>query len=136
MDIRLSLKREMERKGLNEYKLAKLSGVPQPTVHRLLSGETKYPRAQTLRSLARTLGSSSDQILANSHRPVPSTSIREDPGDYAPALRLTEAIESLIHLVPSRDRPQLRWLLTRLLNASPGTGSETGGGPEVKPVKG
>lgn len=39
----------------NEYDLEKASGVHQPTIHRIISGESKSPRLPTLTKLAKAL---------------------------------------------------------------------------------
>ena len=45
----------MKLRGLTQYSLAKASGVPQPTIQRLITGETRNPKVETLRQLASTL---------------------------------------------------------------------------------
>lgn len=47
-----------------QYSLAVKSGVPQPTIQRILSGETKNPKADTVRKLLRALGRDPDALLA------------------------------------------------------------------------
>ncbi|MFL1404216.1 helix-turn-helix domain-containing protein [Marinobacter sp. M1N3S26] len=51
------LRKLMDKRGISQYKLASLSGVPQPTIQRILSGESKNPKADTLSKLSRALGS-------------------------------------------------------------------------------
>lgn len=50
------LQNSMTREDVSQYALAKRSGVPQPTIQRILSGETQNPKADTLAALARALG--------------------------------------------------------------------------------
>jgi len=47
-----------------EAELHRLSGVAQPTVHRILSGESKSPRHQNIEAIARALGVSAYWLLA------------------------------------------------------------------------
>ena len=47
-----NIKRLMMAKGLNEAKLAKRTNIPQPTLHKILSGKTEDPRVSTLKLLA------------------------------------------------------------------------------------
>lgn len=101
----------MDRQDLSEYALGKRSGVHQPTIHRILSGETRNPKAHTLDRLARTLGMSRDQLFEGDPG-QPGLSIRDEAPTYGP----TQAIESLMQSVPARERAHFRWLLTRLLN--------------------
>lgn len=47
----------MDAKGIGSVaELARISGVQQPTVHRIISGETRSPRISTLKQLADALG--------------------------------------------------------------------------------
>lgn len=46
----------MDKHGHNAYDLQRLSGVNQPTIHRILSGESKDPRTDNLRRLAAVYG--------------------------------------------------------------------------------
>ncbi|MGZ4968751.1 MAG: LexA family protein [Methylobacter sp.] len=55
-DLRENLEREMERMGWNAYDLANASGIPQPTIHRILSGKHGDPRTNTVKKLAHALG--------------------------------------------------------------------------------
>jgi len=45
----------MHMRDITQYALADKSGVPQPTIGRILSGETQNPKIETLRSLAKAL---------------------------------------------------------------------------------
>ncbi len=58
------LKQLMQEKGnLSETELARQINLPQPTVHRILSGETSDPRASTLRLLASFFNVTMDHLL-------------------------------------------------------------------------
>lgn len=46
----------MAKREMSQYTLAGKSGVPQPTIQRILSGETQNPKIETLRNLAKVLG--------------------------------------------------------------------------------
>lgn len=46
----------MSNAGVSQYALSKLTGVPQPTIQRLLSGETQNPKMDTLKKLADCVG--------------------------------------------------------------------------------
>jgi len=52
----------MRRRGWNAGELAERSKVPQPTIHRICSGEHKDPRAGTLRKLAVAFGCTEGQL--------------------------------------------------------------------------
>jgi hypothetical protein len=59
MEFKRWLQTEMDARGLDPSKLARISKVPQPTIFRILSGETKDPRTGTVKKLERALGSTS-----------------------------------------------------------------------------
>ncbi|MHA7916483.1 S24 family peptidase [Alloalcanivorax xenomutans] len=46
----------MEKAKENPYSLASATGVPQPTIHRIVEGESKSPRDKSLRPLAEYFG--------------------------------------------------------------------------------
>jgi transcriptional regulator with XRE-family HTH domain len=50
---------------MNETQLAKAVNIPQPTIHRLLSGKVTDPRISTLNTLAMYFNISLDQLLGN-----------------------------------------------------------------------
>ena len=54
--LRKNLEKEMMLKSWNAYDLANKSGVPQPTIQRFLKGKIGDPRADTVRKLAKGLG--------------------------------------------------------------------------------
>ena len=54
--LRKNLEKEMMLKNWNAYDLANKSGVPQPTIQRFLKGKIGDPRADTVRKLAKGLG--------------------------------------------------------------------------------
>lgn len=47
-----NIKRLMAAKGLNEATLAKKTSIPQPTLHKILSGKTADPRVSTLKLIS------------------------------------------------------------------------------------
>lgn len=63
MCIRYKLQKEMDRLGLSGYKLAKLSGVNQPNISRILNGETLNPGQEIVSKLAKALGVSSGVLM-------------------------------------------------------------------------
>ena len=69
----------MEQQDLTQYRLWKLSDVPQPTIKRILDGQTKTPDKDTVTKLAGALGVSYNYLYdggtdpAQSHGPMPVT---------------------------------------------------------------
>lgn len=60
--LRKNLENMMTLKSWNAYDLAKASGVPQPTIQRFLKNKIGDPRAETVRKLAKGLGTT-EQVL-------------------------------------------------------------------------
>lgn len=68
MKFREWLKQEMRQKKMSQNELARLSKVPQPTIHRILSGETPDPRGSTMAKIENVLGRQQETI-----KPDPGT---------------------------------------------------------------
>lgn len=52
----------MEHRGLSQYELARRSGVPQPTIQRIVSGKSGDPKSPTVQKLAAALGVASEDL--------------------------------------------------------------------------
>lgn len=63
MDIAGRLRAKMNDLDLNESELGRKSGVPQPTINRILSGESSSPRKPTVEKIARVLRVSPDWLM-------------------------------------------------------------------------
>lgn len=63
MDIAGRIRAKMAETGLNETQLGKRSGVPQPTINRILSGESASPRMPTIAKLARAFRVSPEWLM-------------------------------------------------------------------------
>lgn len=74
MTIANMIQMAMEQKGWNAYDLERASGVPQPTIHRILSGKHNEPRRSTVQKLARGLGLTESQLLGISENTLPVAS--------------------------------------------------------------
>jgi phage repressor protein C with HTH and peptisase S24 domain len=61
-DLAANLKAFMSGAGLSENELARRTGVPQPTIHRVLSGKSEDPRSATLRPIAELAGVRVDDL--------------------------------------------------------------------------
>ncbi len=61
----------MAETGVSQYALAAKSGVPQPTIQRMLSGETKSPKADTIRKLLLALGRDPNALFVGGGHPPP-----------------------------------------------------------------
>lgn len=73
------LKGLMTEIGLNESGLARRTGIGQPVVHRICSGETDNPKVETLRPIANFFAISISQLIGD--KPLPADRI---PGTFNP----------------------------------------------------
>jgi transcriptional regulator with XRE-family HTH domain len=59
----------MQQRRLNSRRLAQLAGIAQPIVYRLLKGETRNPRLDTLQALAKACGVSVSALTESASQP-------------------------------------------------------------------
>ena len=52
MDLKTRLKMLIDEREISPYTLSKISGVPQPTIHRILAGTSSSPRDSNVQKLA------------------------------------------------------------------------------------
>lgn len=52
------------KENMSDAELARRAGIPQPTVHRILTGETRSPRLENLDKIARVFGLTTQDLLA------------------------------------------------------------------------
>lgn len=57
------LQQLMTEHGLSDNELSRRSGVPQPSIHRLVNDKTKSPKYDNVAKIARTLGVSADYLM-------------------------------------------------------------------------
>ncbi|MDS4030393.1 MAG: helix-turn-helix transcriptional regulator [Candidatus Contendobacter sp.] len=104
----------MAREGLTDNELAARTGVPQPTISRIKSGESRDPRDSTLRQLADYFRLTVSQLRGDV--PLPADQVTVMAADMPPVevsaevLRLALAIESL----PPESRGALQTLVDTL----------------------
>lgn len=75
MKLRENLKELMDSREENPHSLSNKTGVPQPTIHRILDGTSQDPRRSTLEPLARFFGVTVDElcgIVKSDHRSIPA----------------------------------------------------------------
>ncbi|MDA8485870.1 XRE family transcriptional regulator [Pseudomonas resinovorans] len=58
MKIGERIEAEMKRRDWSEGELARRAGIPQPTVHRIIKGESKSPRQENIQAIAKAFGCS------------------------------------------------------------------------------
>jgi transcriptional regulator with XRE-family HTH domain len=59
-----NLRHLIKRSNINEAELARKTNIPQPTLHKILTGKTVDPRASTLKSLAEFFQVTIDDLLS------------------------------------------------------------------------
>ncbi len=60
--LRENIKKAMAEQDLNPYTLSEKSGVPQPTIHRFLTGEIGDPRSSTIQKIAQGLNTTEAKL--------------------------------------------------------------------------
>lgn len=80
----------MSQASISEALLARKSGVPQPTINRILSSNTQYPRGDTLKKLANIFAVDINTLLGNA--PLPLNRI---PGAHNPKSRSFEVLPEI-----------------------------------------
>lgn len=69
----------LETKGWSKYKLAKEAGIPQSSLHDILSGKIKNPTGERLKAIAEALGVTVDTFFDNEEtNDIEKPSIKED----------------------------------------------------------
>jgi len=76
------LKELMAELGINESELARRTGIGQPVVHRICSGETDNPKVATLSPIANFFAISISQLIGD--EPLPADRI---PGTFNPGVQ-------------------------------------------------
>ncbi|MCD6056157.1 MAG: peptidase S24-like domain protein [Gammaproteobacteria bacterium] len=102
MKISENLRKLMDDIKITEAKLARQTGIPQPTLHRILSGATRSPRGESLSKLANFLSVTISQLIGDD--PLPSNRL---PGTHNPQVRSWKSIP-LMTLDEVMAWPQLR----------------------------
>ncbi len=113
MSIALILTELMAREQLSDNDLAARTGVPQPTISRIKSGESRDPRDSTLRPLAEYFRISISQLRGDA--PLPSAYVEVAANDQivrvsSESMRLLLALDAL----SPKDRAALQTLVDSL----------------------
>lgn len=71
--IRNRIADRMAELGLSQTELGRLSGVPQPTIHRIMSGESQSPRHQNIEKIAKALSVTPTWLWTGKQDSAPAT---------------------------------------------------------------
>ena len=85
-----NLHQKMQEKGISEAELSRQTYIPQPTLHKILSGKTGDPRISTLKALADYFDTTLDALYSNTvtHQTSPTPQ-----GQFAPILSWEDCIQ-------------------------------------------
>ena len=64
-----TIRRWMDERGWGEGQLSRRSGVKQPTIHRIITGESKDPRRDNLERIARAFGREVEDLYSAKAKP-------------------------------------------------------------------
>lgn len=120
MGLRENIKALMENAGENPHSLAAKTNVPQPTIFRILSGDSKDPRRSNVEKIAKFFGLKADDLYGKT-KPLriaePETAI------YAVEKTSTATFTAEERLVidgfrvaDAKDKEQVIWLCRRALD--------------------
>lgn len=76
--VRAFVRQRLEHEGINPTQLARKAGINQPTLTRLLNGETNAPNAATIRALVRDSPVAVPILLRNHLDQAPAGSLEQD----------------------------------------------------------
>ncbi|TES70916.1 helix-turn-helix domain-containing protein [Pseudomonas syringae pv. tomato] len=79
---------EMSARGWSEGELARQAGVTQPTVHRIITGESKSPKRENVERIARVLRVPSKWLWDGGPRPAPDAAEPSNVGNVEQPARM------------------------------------------------
>ena len=87
--LRKRIADRMTELGLSQTELGRLSGVPQPTIHRIMSGESQSPRQQNVEKIAKALSVTATWLWTGRQDsvPIPRESINTSDDSVAIAAK-------------------------------------------------
>lgn len=99
----------MTARNLSEGDVSRGTKIPQPTIHRIVTGESRDPRRSNLEKIARFFGRPIEDLYGPvGETGVPSAGQRSSP-------RVIAVVEKLVALPPARQKLILQ-LIDELLN--------------------
>ncbi len=98
--LALTLKTLLRKQKISESELARRTGICQPVIHRMASGETDNPKVDTLRPIAKFFDISLEQLIGD--RPIIEQSLFQVEQEWynVPLITLNEAINWTIEKSP------------------------------------
>lgn len=90
----------MHIKGINSAELARLIGIGQPVIYRLMTGVTANPQVFTLKPIADYFHISIDQLLGYSPLEIPTAGFQKTYNLKAEVANAATILSSLINVLP------------------------------------
>lgn len=79
---------EMQRLEISEGELGRRSGVNQPTIHRIITGDSKSPRQENVEKIAKALGVTPEWLWRGEGPELQAEPTKDGIGNIAPAAQL------------------------------------------------
>ncbi|HIO02141.1 MAG TPA: XRE family transcriptional regulator [Alphaproteobacteria bacterium] len=103
MELKTRLRQLLDEKGISPYTLSQISGVPQPTIHRILAGISTSPRDSNIKKLAIGLNISEAELRGMSDSITQQERELLDKIHNLPAEQ-QHLITSLVHNLSKKER--------------------------------
>lgn len=113
-NLSVNLHRLMQDKNINEAELARRSNVPQPTLHKILSGKTDDPRASTLKALANFFEVSIDELFSTNKATTHQKNIATQS---IPVISWSECLSSTSFIANLTAANWSNWVVSEQLSA-------------------
>lgn len=72
-----NLKKLMSQRHINPSELARHTGIAQPIIHRLMTGQNTNPKLATIKPIAQHFGVNISQLIGEDHLPEPSNTSKD-----------------------------------------------------------
>ena len=134
--IATRLRNLMEAQGLGENELARRCKVPQPTIHRILSGASQSPRISNLEKIAAALGTSVSYLAHGGEPPAIAASLGGARVGGVPAIVGVGVTGGLLSLARRGAHPSLnRYPVLSMSDVMPSAQARKGAISEQRPVE-
>jgi phage repressor protein C with HTH and peptisase S24 domain len=116
MKIGERIEAEMKRREWSEGELARRAGIPQPTVHRIIKGESKSPRQENIQAIAKVFGCSIEWLWTGAGK-APLGQIEAAPASAADKVR--QMLEKHGRGLPAEARHQILQAVEEAATSAP-----------------
>lgn len=117
MSIGQRVEKLMNAKGWSEGELSRQSGVPQPTIHRIIKGESQSPRQQNIEKLAKAFGTTASDLWGERPFHPPALELADAPQPYSQK-ESTEILLRQLSSAHAKASPKSQGVISRLIAAA------------------